>query len=46
MNNKLLRNNLTIVLYSIVLLVCDWRKLPIHTCFLQSCNSNATENVQ
>ena len=39
MNNKGLSNDLTIVLYSIVLLVRDWRKLPTQTCFLQSRNS-------
>ena len=35
-NNKWLSNDLTIILYSIVLLVRDWRKLPTHTYFLQS----------
>ena len=38
-DNKCLSNNLTIILYSIVLLVCDWRKFPTHTHFLQSRNS-------
>ena len=42
MNNKSLRNDLTIVLYSIVLLVRDWRKLPTHTRFLQSRNRKCT----
>ena len=40
MNSKWLRNDLTIILYSIALLVCDWRKLPTHTCFLQSWKSS------
>ena len=45
MNNKRLCNEITAVLYSITLLVCDWRKLPTHMHFFQSCNSNTTENI-